>query len=301
VPGPTSILDRVALAEAYEERRHRPIREAFEDAPRRGALRFSRARGATSRRRRVVRAVLQVLLLGSVPLAVILALRSLGNTPATIVQLVCGAVIVCSAWMPWHDNRQLGAVRWLRTSPVEWLHDRVAGGAVVDGNSVRSLSTLVQSRSRLHRSIQSSTRARDVTADPVRQRWHQTAFGMAFVMLAASAIIFRAPPVFTGLLYLAAVIGAVVHINRRRLSVRCDSRQAAGRCPDCDYDLASVPSDPVLRGAGLDFGPRRCPECAVWWPLVPPPTVREVIEGNQPLIPPKSQNPVPANEPSHGG
>jgi hypothetical protein len=124
---------------------------------------------------------------------------------------------------------------------------------------------------------------------------------MAFVMLATSAIVFGATPVFNGLLYLAAVICAVVHVNRRRLSVRCDSRQAAGRCPDCDYDLASVPSDPILLGVGLDFGPRRCPECAVWWPLVPPPTVREVIEGNQPLTPPKSQNLVAEHEPSRGG
>lgn len=49
---------------------------------------------------------------------------------------------------------------------------------------------------------------------------------------------------------------------RRRLGARC--------CPDCGYDLRGAPAgiDPAV--LGVDVGPRWCPECGGFWPLVPP-------------------------------
>lgn len=48
------------------------------------------------------------------------------------------------------------------------------------------------------------------------------------------------------------------------------------RCPNCEYDLSSLP--PELHPEKLDglfIGPRVCPECGDWWPLVPPEPPRD--------------------------
>lgn len=54
----------------------------------------------------------------------------------------------------------------------------------------------------------------------------------------------------------------------------CSYRFAGRWCVSCKHDLAEVPSgiDPALIG-GIHVGPRRCPNCNVDWPLVPPPGV----------------------------
>lgn len=52
----------------------------------------------------------------------------------------------------------------------------------------------------------------------------------------------------------------------------------AGDCPHCGHGLAGLPDGlpgKVLRG--LRTGPRRCPECGAWWPLVPPGDFPEML------------------------
>lgn len=51
-------------------------------------------------------------------------------------------------------------------------------------------------------------------------------------------------------------------LHRRAVRVLRESA-----CPDCDYDLRGVPYGIT---AAPEFGPRRCPECMLRWPLVPP-------------------------------
>lgn len=44
------------------------------------------------------------------------------------------------------------------------------------------------------------------------------------------------------------------------------------RCPDCDYDLSK--NEAVIATTNMELaariGPRHCPECGAFWPLVPP-------------------------------
>lgn len=43
-------------------------------------------------------------------------------------------------------------------------------------------------------------------------------------------------------------------------------------CPDCAYDLSSLPDAlPAEALAHIRVGPAHCPECGVPWPLIPPP------------------------------
>jgi hypothetical protein len=59
-----------------------------------------------------------------------------------------------------------------------------------------------------------------------------------------------------------------------RLLARLDRCARELACPDCGYDLASVPGAFALEAtAGVPVGPRRCVECGCPWPLVPPPVV----------------------------
>lgn len=65
----------------------------------------------------------------------------------------------------------------------------------------------------------------------------------------------------------------LAYLGWRRLSLRHTVvRRAASRCcPDCGFDLAGTPAGLEVETFGVDVGPRRCPECGAWWPLVPPP------------------------------
>jgi hypothetical protein len=67
---------------------------------------------------------------------------------------------------------------------------------------------------------------------------------------------------------LAVIIPLRLLLLRRRLSHALRTRS----CPNCRYDLGSLPEaiDPALLG-GERVGPERCPECGSRWPLVPPP------------------------------
>lgn len=51
---------------------------------------------------------------------------------------------------------------------------------------------------------------------------------------------------------------------------RTARRAASNHCPDCDYDLAGVPSELDEAVYSVESGPRRCSECGALWPLVPP-------------------------------
>lgn len=48
-----------------------------------------------------------------------------------------------------------------------------------------------------------------------------------------------------------------------------------GECPKCGYDL-SKSRDEMELDSGVPLGPRRCPECGAFWPLVPDPTPAEL-------------------------
>lgn len=63
------------------------------------------------------------------------------------------------------------------------------------------------------------------------------------------------------------------YLGWRRLSMRrtVTQRAASRRCPDCGFDLAGAPPGLDAEAFGIDVGPRWCPECGAWWPLVPPP------------------------------
>lgn len=66
-------------------------------------------------------------------------------------------------------------------------------------------------------------------------------------------------------------------------SLRCDlllkkarRRAQRGACPDCGYDLCSLPNGigPSHLG-GVHSGPATCPECGAAWPMIPPPRLPE--------------------------
>lgn len=58
-----------------------------------------------------------------------------------------------------------------------------------------------------------------------------------------------------------------------RLLGRLSESVDGSLCPDCEYELNSVPGAlPIAASAGVPIGPRRCPECGCPWPLIPPPT-----------------------------
>ena len=59
-----------------------------------------------------------------------------------------------------------------------------------------------------------------------------------------------------------------------RMLRRTKNRFLERHCPDCDYDLSASHADPPLdpESLGINLGPRHCPECGAFWPLVPPET-----------------------------
>lgn len=64
-------------------------------------------------------------------------------------------------------------------------------------------------------------------------------------------------------------------------------RPRGKRCPDCDYNLDGVlPAIEPAGSAGVDVGPRFCPECACGWPLVPPPVPGDPVHYRRPIQPP---------------
>lgn len=294
VPRPTSILDRVALAEALRADDRRSLRELMQSPPRHGALWRARvSRGGKPSRawavgrmlgaRRWRRVMMSAAWILGVSALVILAFMLLPKRAMDVWVLAIAALFLVITWTMRVEDRRLGAVRWLRVAPVERARRSVGTRSATSAADVDALRQAIDARSQHRRDMPLSRRTRDIAASPTAIRWQNTAM-MAWIgvmtldRMLSNQLLGGWFPLFV------LVFFAIVVFNlRRRLSLRCDARQQARACPDCGYDLAGVPSEPNLKAAGITLGPATCPECGVAWPLVPPPTPREVIDGNRSL------------------
>lgn len=105
-----------------------------------------------------------------------------------------------------------------------------------------------------------------VTRPTPRIRMKRVLIGLGAALLATGVLFAFAPILsFFGLFVILPFVMTddVPRQARDRLNI--------GSCPDCGYSLVGVrPGIPIER-AGLDAGPRACPECGCAWPLVPPP------------------------------
>lgn len=187
----------------------------------------------------------------------------------------------------WGDPR-IGGVRYVRTAPLRRIaRERDAGRRAALGAMAMELLALRKSE-RLRDTRRYAPRAVDINVSPDARRVAQ---GVSVVFYCTFALqVFSASRVITGLpFWLApcmtmAMIFVMMRVTlRRTVSERVDKRQAAGRCPDCDYDVSALGDDAAIGGLVPGCGPASCPECGVVYPLVPPPTGREVAEGNRPV------------------
>lgn len=55
------------------------------------------------------------------------------------------------------------------------------------------------------------------------------------------------------------------------------TKTLARQCPHCGYFLRKLNEIDPSATRYIEVGPRCCPECAMLWPLVPPPTHEEVV------------------------
>lgn len=102
--------------------------------------------------------------------------------------------------------------------------------------------------------------------------WLDTPFKTAYAGLLLIASAFAFSGLTLGMVAMGLSFAAVVFVRRSSLHSRLASALSHRHCPDCGYSLRGVPSglDPDLFD-GPDPGPKRCPECGVAWPLLPPP------------------------------
>lgn len=84
---------------------------------------------------------------------------------------------------------------------------------------------------------------------------------------------------------LAAALGLAGTVALLALALRASERPRLGDalrrglCPDCGYDLSSLPPAlPPEPLGGVRVGPSACPECGCPWPAVPPPTPEHAAE-----------------------
>lgn len=199
---------------------------------------------------------------------------------------VCIALASFAASTSWSDAR-IGGVRFLRVAPLR----RVKEAATVARRAEhgRAAAELIAARHAHRLTLKWSARARDVVASPQGMRLMTLAQMTMYLAMVISPIAYALPQyrwaMWWGLPVMLAAMGAMFFFSyRARVSRRVDERQRAGKCPDCGYDVSGLGDDPALDGLVPGCGPASCPECGVKYPLVPPPTPREVAEGNRPQI-----------------
>lgn len=118
---------------------------------------------------------------------------------------------------------------------------------------------------------------RTLAASFMSNDWHWASWipsmGMLLCLLLVNGWLpsLRSLPVTWMLPYgiLACYLAPWVYARWKSAKVRekgCDVLMNSA-CPCCGYDLRGVPCGIV---SAPEFGPRRCPECVLRWPLVPP-------------------------------
>lgn len=180
---------------------------------------------------------------------------------------------VAAIWM-W-EKPLLLAVRRGRTRRVERLRRRIAAGlagagemAALGENVRRRWGAWESGRSRV-----SWFTSRFGIA--LTDRWSATLFYGVQALNAGVLTVTPREPWAMAAMQLAMmgmfgmIIASLVRASwlRRRVAKLAKSRL----CPDCGHDLNGTPAGirAELLG-GVDVGPRRCVECGVAWPLVPP-------------------------------
>jgi hypothetical protein len=206
---------------------------------------------------------------------------------------LCLSLAIFAATTSWSDAR-IGGVRFVRVAPLARLRAALAARSSSSEALAQAATELLAQRHAYRVAMKSSARASDSAASPVALRLMMLSQAMSYlpmVFLPLSTIV----PALRGAMLLVLPVmfiglcGMFYFGWRKSVSRRVDERQRAGVCPDCGYNLGGIGlggigDDPALHGLVPGCGPARCPECGVKYPLVPPPTPREVAEGNRPRV-----------------
>lgn len=82
--------------------------------------------------------------------------------------------------------------------------------------------------------------------------------------VAVVAVIFPIPGCMPVVMVVAVVVIVIASV------AKSTGGSSYGSCPDCDYDVRSMPPDvPVEFTEGVHIGPAKCPECGGSWPMLP--------------------------------
>lgn len=201
---------------------------------------------------------------------------------------VCVSLALFAATTSWSDAR-IGGVRFLRVAPLRRVRAALANSSPASEELAAAATELLTARHAHRATLTRLKRGRDKDASPVGLRLITLAqlvsyssllmvFSVTMMPVLRSAVWLMLVTAFVGL------AGIIFFGWRRSVSRRVDERQRAGKCPDCAYDVGGLGDDPALDGLVPGCGPASCPECGVKYPLVPPPTPREVAEGNRPQV-----------------
>ncbi len=198
----------------------------------------------------------------------------------------CVGLALFAATTSWSDAR-IGGVRFVRVAPLRRVRAALAAESPVSGKLAEAAMELLAER-RAHRAtLTRMKRASDGVASPAGLRLMiagQLVMYLAMLILPLTTLV----PAARGALWLTLPamvvgVGGMCFFGwRTSASRRVDERQRAGSCPDCGYEVGGLGDDPALNGLVPGCGPASCPECGVKYPLVPPPTPHEVMEGNRP-------------------
>ena len=102
--------------------------------------------------------------------------------------------------------------------------------------------------------------------------WFRLAFMLACTLpLVASQFTKSHPLIAIPATQSTLVAIVVLFMYGSRLPRRISHAIRAGQCPDCRYDLSTLPSPfASSEPRPINSGPERCPECGAPWPLIPP-------------------------------
>ncbi|HLP84057.1 MAG TPA: hypothetical protein VK157_06880 [Phycisphaerales bacterium] len=286
MPRPTSLLDSVGYVESQvnETRWMWPGRRPRREVARAGGVsRTPHWWVKNPKRRRYV--IMMVCTAVAATLLAVLALPEQARIGALYAPMLTVFAFM-SLERRWVDPR-VGGARYLRTAPLRRIaRELEAERRAALGMMAVQLFALRKSE-RLRDTRRYAPRAQDMYLSPDARRVAQGVsllfYGTMAVHVFSTSRVITGLPVWLGPCMMMPMLIVMMRVNlRRTVSERVDKRQAAGRCPDCDYDVSALGDDPAMGGLVPGCGPASCPECGVVYPLVPPPTAREVAEGNRP-------------------
>lgn len=294
MPRPTTIVDRVALAEVRLLRNRSGVGfvrlEKFKSAQ---AAReeFCKQRELASARPRYLRDGTSRVVRVAAPIGVVIFIAALAFAPELTKQLGLGRmslllipfllllqVVAIVVWFATRArNKSLAGVRYLRVRPlrmIERIHDATA---CVPPELVTATEQTLADRLATRKSL---TRARRVT-DAALPGTRMFVIYIACMMLAVGnfVILFSRPISLQYLTPLMFVPVLFVPLGlRQSYSKNIDKRREMKLCPGCKFDCSALPSDPLMQSLELDVGPKRCSECGMLWPFVPPATAEEILK-----------------------